>query len=103
MLRCISNLKAATSFNGMLLELRSPFPWNVYYEGGWTESWSHRRCLHNHRNLIEAAECAIPKGPAWYVFAVEDGKPRELTETEQSSLEEFRRTRYPLGRAHGQS
>jgi hypothetical protein len=103
MLRCISNLKAATSFNGMLLELRPQIPQNVHYEGAWTESWTHRRCRHHHRNLIEAAECAIPEGPAWYVFAVENGKPRELTSIEERSLEEFRRSRHLLKRAHGQS
>jgi len=96
-------MKAATSFNGMLLELRSQFPWNLYYEGAWTESWSHRRCQHHHRNLTEAAECVIPQGPAWYVFAAENGKPRELTAIEERSLEEFRRAHHPLKRAHGQS
>jgi hypothetical protein len=101
MLRPILNLKAATSFNGMLLEVRFEAPQNVYYEGAWTESWTHRRCRHHHRTLFEAAECAIPEGPAWYVFAVENGKPRELTPIEETGLEEFRRSRHLLKRARG--
>jgi hypothetical protein len=28
---------------------------NPRYEAGWTESWTHRRCLHEHATLIEAA------------------------------------------------
>lgn len=103
MLRRISNLKAATSFNGMLLELRSEFPCNLHYEGAWTESWTHRRCQHQHRTLMEAAECVIPEGPAWYVFAVEAGRPRQLTETEERSLQEFRRSRHPLKYVQGES
>jgi len=103
MLRRISNLKAATSLNGMLLEIHSEVPWTLHYEGAWTDSWTHRRCLHHHRNLMEAAECVFPEGPAWYVFAVENGTPRELTDAEESSLEEFRRLRHPLKRAQGKS
>jgi hypothetical protein len=103
MLRRISHLKAATSLNGMLLELRSQVSWDLHYEGAWTDSWTHRRCLHHHGTLGEAADCVIPEGPAWYVFAVENGKPRELTYTEERSLEEFRRLRRPLKRAHGKS
>jgi hypothetical protein len=63
---------------------------NHYYEAGWTESWSHRRCLHKHQTLIEAARCAMPQGAGWYVFAVENGKPRELNETEESLVNKFR-------------
>src|SRR5258707_210730 len=44
---------------------------NSYYEAAWTESWSHRGCLHKHPTLIEAAKCAMPPGAGWYVFAVE--------------------------------
>ena len=33
-------------------------PHNAYYEAGWTDSWSHRHCLHEHRTLLEAAACA---------------------------------------------
>jgi len=39
------------------LRLRYKFL-NQHFEAGWTESWSHRRCLHEHLTLIEAAECA---------------------------------------------
>jgi hypothetical protein len=46
---------------------------NVHYEAGWTDSWSHRRCLHKHRTLAEAAECTMPTGAGWYVFAIENG------------------------------
>jgi uncharacterized protein DUF4411 len=44
---------------------------NPHYEAAWTESWSHRRCLHEHPTLTEAAKCATPHGAGWYVFAVE--------------------------------
>jgi hypothetical protein len=87
----------------MLLEVHFQSPLNLYYEGAWTESWTHRRCQHHHRTLMEAAECACPEAPAWYVFAVQNGKPRELTEAEERRLEEFRRTRHLLKRATGQS
>ena len=103
MLRRISNLKAATSFNGMMLEVRSQFPAIVRYEGAWTDSWTHRRCMHQHRTLREAAECVIPEGPAWYVFAIQNGRPRELTDAEERNLEEFRRTRHLLKRSCGKS
>jgi hypothetical protein len=63
---------------------------NLRYEAGWTESWSHRRCLHEHRTLIEAAGCAAPHGAGWYVFAVEGGTPRELQEVEEGIVNEFR-------------
>lgn len=101
MLCRLFNLKAATSFNGMLLEIRSQIPSNPRYEGAWTDSWTHRRCRHQHRTLREAAECVIPEGPAWYVFAIENGKPRELTDAEERSLEEFRRSRHLLNRSQG--
>jgi hypothetical protein len=38
---------------------------NLHYEAAWTESWSHRRCMHKHRTLIEAANCAMPHGAGW--------------------------------------
>jgi hypothetical protein len=63
---------------------------NLHYEAAWTDSWSHRRCLHEHQTLIEAAKCAMPQGPAWYVFAVEGCTPRELNEEEQRIVNEFR-------------
>lgn len=96
MLLRIFNLKAATSLNGLELNLRQN---TLTYEGAWTESWCHRRCQHRHKTIAEAAECVSPQGPTWYVFAVENGRARELTAVEQSRLEEFRRTRGPLKRA----
>lgn len=63
---------------------------NVRYEAGWTESGNHRRCLHEHATLIEAAKCAMPQGAGWYVFAVEGDTPRELNETEDRIVNEFR-------------
>jgi hypothetical protein len=99
----ISDLKAATSLNGMLLTISREAPRDLHFEGAWTESWTHRRCLHQHRTLKEAAECVSRQGPAWYVFAVQDGKPRQLTAPEERSLQEFRRLRDPLSHAHGQS
>jgi hypothetical protein len=65
-------------------------PHNAYYEAGWTDSWSHRHCLHEHRTLLEAAACAAPHGAGWYVFAVEDGNPRQLKAAEDEIVNEFR-------------
>jgi len=63
---------------------------NLHYEAAWTDSWSHRRCLHEHQTLMEAAKCAMPRGPGWYVFAVERDTPRQLSETEDQIVDEFR-------------
>ena len=63
---------------------------NPHYETGWTESWSHRRCLHEHQSLLEAAKCGMPHGAGWYVFAVEGDTPRELTDAEDEVVNEFR-------------
>jgi hypothetical protein len=63
---------------------------DIHYEAGWTDSWTHRRCLHKHQMLIEAAECAMPTGAGWYVFAVEDSKPRQLLDAEEKVVERFR-------------
>jgi len=63
---------------------------NPHYEAAWTESRSHRRCLHAHLTLIEAAKCAMPHGAGWYVFAVESGKPRELNEEEEDVVNRLR-------------
>src|SRR6266436_2184189 len=63
---------------------------NPHYEAAWTDSWSHRRCLHEHQSLLEAAKCAMPRGAGWYVFAVEGDTPRELNETEDRVVNEFR-------------
>jgi hypothetical protein len=62
----------------------------THYEAAWTESWMHRRCMHNHPTLIEAAKCAMPSGCGWYVVAVEGNSPRHLTEAEERIVNEFR-------------
>ena len=66
----------------------SPAP--IHYEAGWTDSWSHRRCMHKHRTLEAAAKCAEPYGAVGYVFAVEDGVGRELRATEENVVREMR-------------
>jgi hypothetical protein len=63
---------------------------NLHYEAAWTESWSHRRCLHEHKSLLEAANCAMPTGAGWYVVAVEFGSPRELRADEDEAVNAFR-------------
>lgn len=63
---------------------------NLHYEAAWTDSWSHRRCLHNHATIIEAAKCAMPHGAGWYVFAVEGDTPRQLSEMEDRIVNDFR-------------
>lgn len=63
---------------------------DIHYEAGWTDSWSHRRCLHKHRTLTEAAECAMPTGAGWYVFAVENGEPRQLLDAEEEVVHRYR-------------
>jgi hypothetical protein len=73
----------------VVLRLRYRFP-NLHYEAAWTDSWSHRRCQHQHQTLIDAARCAMPRGAGWYVFAVDGDTPRELNETEDRIVDEFR-------------
>jgi len=63
---------------------------NLYYEAGWTDSFCHRRCMHEHQTLIEAAQCAEPNGAGWYVLAVEKGTPRQLLGDEEEVVERFR-------------
>jgi|SRR5580692_4382013 hypothetical protein len=63
---------------------------NTHFEAAWTDSWSHRRCLHEHKTLWEAIKCAMPRGCGWYVFAVEDGKPRELRDAEDEVVNCYR-------------
>jgi hypothetical protein len=63
---------------------------NLHYEAAWTESWSHRRCMHQHRTLIEAANCAMPHGAGWYVFAVKCATRRELSDEEDEAVDKFR-------------
>ena len=63
---------------------------NIYYEAGWTDSFCHLRCWHEHPTLLEAAECGMPHGAGWYVLAVENGKPRQLWKPEEKVVNEFR-------------
>ena len=63
---------------------------NLYYEAGWTDSFCHRRCLHEHPTLIEAAECGMPHGAGWYVLAVENGTSRQLLGDEEDVVNKFR-------------
>jgi hypothetical protein len=63
---------------------------NLHYEAAWTDSWSHLRCMHRHRTLIDAAHCAMPHGVGWYVFAVDCGTPRELNSSEEEAVNRFR-------------
>lgn len=63
---------------------------DIHYEAGWTDSWSHRRCLHKHRTLVGAAKCAMPTGAGWYVFAVENDEPRQLLGAEEKIVNRYR-------------
>jgi hypothetical protein len=58
---------------------------NPHYEAGWTDSWSHRRCMHQHHTLIDAANCAQQNDTGWYVIAVEGNTPRELSVAEEEA------------------
>jgi hypothetical protein len=46
--------------------------------------------MHAHLTLIEAAKCAMPYGCGWYVFAVENGKERQLNDNEDELVNHFR-------------
>ena len=35
---------------------------DIHFEAGWTDSWSHRRCMHEHQTLLQAAECGMKHG-----------------------------------------
>jgi len=63
---------------------------NLYYEAAWTDSFCHRRCMHEHQTLIEAAQCAAPHGAGWYVIATENGAPRQLDGLEEDVVNELR-------------
>ena len=67
----------------------------THYEAGWTDSWSHRRCLHKHRTLEAAAKCAAQYGAVGYVFAVEGGLGRELRATEENVVRAIRFGKVP--------
>jgi len=63
---------------------------SLSYQAGWTDSFCHRRCMHEHLTLIEAAECGMPHGAGWYVLAVENGTPRQLWKPEEKVVDRFR-------------
>jgi hypothetical protein len=63
---------------------------NLYYEAGWTDSFVHLRCWHEHSTLLEAAQCGMPHGAGWYVLAVENGNSRQLLGDEEDIVNEFR-------------
>ena len=63
---------------------------SLSYQAGWTDSFCHRRCMHEHPTPMEAAECGMPHGAGWYVLAVEDGTPRQLLGDEEDVVNEFR-------------
>ncbi len=65
---------------------------NPYCEAGWTESWSHLRCLHKHYAPLAAATWAMQQGVGWYVFAAENGNPCQLDEAEENIVNNFRFT-----------
>ena len=83
--------QAPVQVSQIIASLRVRFRFlNLHYEAAWTDSWSHRRCLHEHQTLIDAARCAVPHGAGWYVFAVESGTPRELDADEEDAVNGFR-------------
>jgi hypothetical protein len=63
---------------------------NLCYEAGWTDSFCHRRCQHEHPTRLEAAKCGMPHGAGWYVLAVENGTPRQLLDSEEDVVNKFR-------------
>ena len=63
---------------------------NRHYEAAWTDSWCHRRCLHTHQTIIEAAKYATPHGAGWYLVCVEFEETRALTANEDQVVNEFR-------------
>lgn len=63
---------------------------NISYQAGWTDSFCHRRCMHEHRTLREAAACGSQYPCGWYVLAVENDTPRQLTEAEDAVVNKLR-------------
>ena len=91
------NLNWLTEIISTLRLRYKPLNLDLHYEAAWTDSWSHRRCRHQHQTLIEAAKCAMPNGAGWYVFAVNEGTPRQLTDAEDAIVNEFRFGTQDLG------
>ena len=64
---------------------------NRHYQAGWTDSFVHYRCWHEHPTLLDAAKCAESQRVCGaYVFAVDFGVPRELTAVEDEQVRVFR-------------
>jgi len=62
----------------------------VHFEAAWNDSYHFRCCGHEHKTLLEAAECAMPHGCGWYVIAVENDEPRGLHEAENEIVNRYR-------------
>jgi hypothetical protein len=84
------NLRWLSEIISTLRLCYKPLNLDLHYEAAWTDSWSHRRCRHQHQTLLEAAKCARPNGAGWYVFAVDARGPRQLTDAEDAIVNEFR-------------
>ena len=65
---------------------------DMHYEAAWTDRDVRQLdlCYHQHATLIEAAQCAMPRGCGWYVFAVERGRPRQLSDNEDAIVNGYR-------------
>ena len=63
---------------------------NTHYEVAWTDSLGDCRCRHKHQMISDAARCGLPRAAGWYIFAVERGKPRQLTIAEDKIANDFR-------------
>ena len=88
---CQMTEQAPVTLSEIITSLRVRY-WflNLHYEGAWMESWSHRRCMHTHQTLIDAAKCAMPHGAGWYVFAVECGTAPQLSGVEEYAVDKVR-------------
>jgi hypothetical protein len=43
-----------------------------------------------HQTLSDAAKCGLPRAAGWYVLAIEGGELRELTVSENKTVNDFR-------------
>jgi hypothetical protein len=87
----VRDTEKTTISMAIMTTLRPPYRiLNIHYEAAWSDTGHDRHCMHEHQTLIEAAMCAMPNGPGWYVFAVDDYGPRQLSEKEDRILNELR-------------
>jgi hypothetical protein len=65
---------------------------DLHYQAGWTDRGVQQldRCFHKHATLLEAAQCAMANGCGSYVFAVQKGYGRQLTDEEDDIVNGFR-------------